>query len=151
MCAMMGFRWEQIDLAFQLRSWSKNTSICVIIVCARATQIQQGSREWCQAMRFIIFLIYSSYIEAYEVRKIKQQSAKTRRRYHHSWNPDERKQRSQLLWVLCQQQRPVTNAGHTNKKKKKEKGKPLLWVLSIEKKKTTHTHKTGQEQWFVLN
>lgn len=140
MRAIVGIWWEHIHLAFQLRSQSENRFICVIIVSAHvhacAPHIRQGSREWCQAMRFIIFLTYSSYIEAYEVRKIKQQSAKTRRRYHHSWIPDERKQRSQLLWVLCQQQRPVTNAGHANKKKRKRQT-TVVGALYWKKKKDT--------------
>lgn len=108
---MVVVRWEQIDLAFQLRPKKMclrhhGVRMCVHTDTARESRI----KPW----GLLFFLTYSSYIEAYEVRKIKQ-SAKTRRRYHHSWVPDEKKQRSQLLWVLCQQQRPVTNVTQTKK------------------------------------
>lgn len=90
-------------------------------------------------MRFIIFLTYSSYIEAYEVQKINNKVLRQGVNITIVEFPKLRKQRSQLL-RLCQQQRPVTKAGHTNlkikrKKRRMKKGKPLLWVLPMEKHK----------------
>lgn len=89
-------------------------------------------------MRFIIFLTYSSYIEAYEVQKINNKVLRQGVNITIVGFSKLRKQHSQLL-RLCQQQRPVTKAGHTNlkikRKKNEKKGKPRLWVLSMEKKR----------------
>lgn len=71
-------------------------------------------------MRFIIFLTYSSYIEAYEVQKINNKVLRQGANITIVGFPKLRKQRSQLL-RLCQQQRPVTKAGHTNLKIKRKK------------------------------